>query len=99
MSTHLANSLVDMKINTNVRTLTVRKPEYITSRECEARDKALHEKLDMILDNQRRYEEAHNLKHEKLEADIEDYKKNKYRIIGGSAVLSAVAGFFAGFLK
>ncbi len=72
---------------------------YITTRECEARDKALHDKLDMILDNQRRYEDSHEKKHEEIDNTLGQYKKDRNRVIGASAVVSLVIGFLLKFVR
>jgi hypothetical protein len=72
---------------------------YITARECEARDKALHEKLDMILGNQRRYEDGHEKKHDEIDITLGQYKKDRNRVIGASAVISLAIGFILKFVR
>jgi hypothetical protein len=77
----------------------MRNNSYITARECEARDKSLHEKLDMILDNQHRYEEGHEKRHDDIDATLGQYKKDRNRVIGASAVVSLVIGFVLKFVR
>jgi len=67
---------------------------YITIRECEIRDRALHEKLDMIIDNQKRYEDKHDKIHAAIDKDLSQYKKDRGRIIGAAIVISIIIGFF-----
>jgi hypothetical protein len=72
---------------------------FVSVRECEARDGALHEKLDMILDNQRRYENGHAETHKEIDKTLGQYKKDRNRVIGASAVISLIIGFLLKFVR
>lgn len=73
--------------------------KYVSIREYEAGNNGVHEKLDLILDFQKQYIDRHEKRHEKLDKDIEDYKKIKNRVIGVSITISALISLIIGFAK